>query len=67
MIFLGRICIDALEYEKAIIFFKKSLQYAWKIKDGETELRIYDLIGQCHYYLGNAESAQYYHNRYILG
>ncbi len=67
LIFMGKICMDVLEYEKAIIFFKKSLQYAWKNKDGQTELKIYDLLGQCYYYEGNSASAQYYHNRYILG
>lgn len=59
--------MEALQNNKAVTFFKKGLQYAWKIKDHEAELKLYDLIGQCLYYEGYAKKALYYHNRYILG
>jgi hypothetical protein len=30
---MGKIAMEINLYQKAIIFFKKSLQYAWKAKD----------------------------------
>ena len=33
---MGRIAIEILEYKKAIRFFKKGLQYAWKMKDTDS-------------------------------
>jgi tetratricopeptide (TPR) repeat protein len=34
--YLGKISMDINQYQKAIIFFKKALQYAWKTKDNES-------------------------------
>lgn len=42
-------------YKEAIVIFKKSLQYAWKVKDVETELLIYDYIGTALYYQGEVK------------
>lgn len=64
---MGKIALEILEYQKAIIFFKKALQYSWKMKDTESELRLYDWLGQTYYYEGQAGYALYYHNRYIQG
>ena len=47
---MGKIALEILEYRKSIIFFKKALQYSWKMKDTESELRLYDWLGQAYYY-----------------
>lgn len=65
--YLGRICMENFEHEKAMIFFKKALQYAWKIREQEAELKLYDYIGECLNFEGQCEIALYYHNRYIQG
>lgn len=64
---MGRIAMEHLEYEMAIKFFKKGLQYSWKMKETEAELRFYDWLGQAYYYQGEATHAHYYHTRYIQG
>ena len=37
------------------------------MRDTESELRLYDWLGQAYYYQGQAGYALYYHNRYIQG
>lgn len=59
--------MDINEYEKATIFFKKALQYAWRCKDHENQLKLYDLIGQSYHVRGSNKYALYYHNRAIQG
>jgi hypothetical protein len=44
-------------YNHAIILLKKGLQYAWKIKDEDKEIEIYDLIGKNHYLNGDINKA----------
>ena len=43
--------------EESLKIFKKALQYAWKLKDVETELKIYDFLGQIYYYEGSVKIA----------
>ena len=64
---MGKISTELLDYEKSIRFYKKALQYAWKTKDVDAELRMYDWLGQAFCNQGHATYALYYHNRYILG
>jgi len=64
---MGNICMDLKQYSFAIIIFKKALQYAWKIKNVELELLIYDHLGSAYYYEGVIKEAQYYHKRFTQG
>ena len=43
---------------------KKCLQYAWKTKNDNIELKVYENIGLSLYYQGYAQDAEYYHTRY---
>lgn len=43
--------------------FKKQLDLAWEIKDTASELDSYDNIGMQCFYMGNMQSAKYYHSR----
>ena len=53
------------KYDEALILFKKCLQYSWKIRNDNIELKIYENIGKSFYYQGYAHDADYYHTRYI--
>ena len=64
---MAKIALDIDMPEQSIKLFKKALQYAWKLKDTETQLKIYDFLGQIYYYSGSLKIAQYYHNRFIQG
>lgn len=44
---------------------KRALELAFKLKDGEMELRLYDLFGQQYFYLGDIDKALYFHNRMV--
>lgn len=36
-------------YNEAMIMYKKSLEYAWLIKDREAEIQVYERIGVIYY------------------
>lgn len=59
--------MDLKYYPEAIKIFKKALQYAWKTKNVQQELLLYDLLGSAYYYQGNIKEAQYYHKRFTQG
>ena len=61
---MGQVTLEAHLYAEAVVIFKKALQYAWKTKNHELELRIYDYMGYSYYYDGNQRESQYYHKRF---
>jgi hypothetical protein len=50
-----------------MLLFKKALQYAWKMRNQEAELHLYDLMGSTSYYEGNLKESHYYHRRFAQG
>lgn len=63
LIKLGQIVKHLKMYEDSLHFFKKALEYAWFNKQTEEELKIYDLMGQVYYYMGDIKRSEYYHER----
>lgn len=47
---MANICMEMKLYSEAIKVYKKALQYAWKTKDVNQEILIYDLMGSAYYY-----------------
>lgn len=38
--------IESRQYTKSLVYLKKMLRLAWKIKDEDNEIVAYDLIGK---------------------
>lgn len=55
------------DHLKAKNILKKVLQKAWINDNKELELKVYELLGYEHYYLGNIEKSKYYCERYQRG
>ncbi|CAI2358876.1 unnamed protein product [Moneuplotes crassus] len=56
------ICYQHLrDYPKAIVAFKKVLQYAWLHDSLEWEMQAYQNLATSYYYLRNLEKCRYYH------
>lgn len=64
---LAHIAMDLALYDSSMLFLKKSLQYAWKVKNIECELLLYDSMGSCMYHMGILRKATYFHNRFTHG
>jgi hypothetical protein len=64
---LGVIAVEMRAYPEAMVLFKKGLQYAWKMRDQEAELLLYDHMGNTSYYEGNLRDSHYYHRRFAQG
>jgi hypothetical protein len=47
---LGKLSLNSFFWEKALILFKKSLQYAWYVNNKELEINIYEKLGLSFYY-----------------
>ena len=47
---MAKVSLEFHAYRPSLTILKKSLQYAWNLKDQEAELKIYDLMGQIYYY-----------------
>ena len=54
-----------MDHNKAMQYFIKMLQCAWKINDSQSELKAYDLIGIQYFYLGQVSKAKFYHDKMI--
>lgn len=49
--------------KKALAFATKLLKLSWKLRNQDSELKSYDLIGKIMYYKENYELAHYFHKR----
>jgi predicted transcriptional regulator len=47
---MGKITLEYQGYRESFKIFMKALEYAWKLKDEDTELIIYDFIGKVYFY-----------------
>lgn len=58
-------CLKLLKkYDLCIRVLKKSLEYAWVLKNEEYESKIYEKIGIINFLLGDISKSNYYHARY---
>ena len=48
-----------------MLAFKSQMKIGWIHRIKEIELMSYDNIGMAYYYMGNLDSAKYYHNRMV--
>ena len=64
---MGSICIELKLFPEAIKVYKKALQYAWRVKNPQLELLLYDRLGNAYYNEGNLQEAHYYHKRFTQG
>ena len=60
---LANCCKILKKNTQALFLYKKALEYVWKIKDEETEAKIYDRIGMIYFHFGEIRKARYYHDR----
>lgn len=63
----GEVYENAKQYMNSLEKFTKALQYSWNCKDKYRELRIYDKIAICYYYLENMRMAEVFHQRMVDG
>ena len=60
---LANCCKILKRNNQALFLYKKALEYVWKIRDEETEAKIYDRIGMIYFHFGEIRKARYYHDR----
>lgn len=66
LIKIGECCKSLGIYSKALIFYRKSLKYAWLLNDTDSEWKIYDRISLVYYQINDLEKSSYYkHLLYI--
>ncbi|EAS03967.2 proteindeformylase family protein (macronuclear) [Tetrahymena thermophila SB210] len=51
----------------SIIYQIKVLRLSWLLQNENHELKAYDQLGKCYYYLGDLEKAYYYHEKMMIG
>ena len=54
-------------FEESIVWFKKQLELAWFENDHEAETMAYGSMSKSHFYLGDLDKANYYHDRMVRG
>ena len=64
---LARCYQELQNYRLSIFYYTKMLQTAWLLKSVDDELFIYDGLGVQHYYLGDLQKSEYYHDRAMKG
>lgn len=64
---MAGIAQEAKLYSESTVLLKKALQYAWKDRNAEVELQIYESIGTNFYLQGDIQTAKYYHMRFMQG
>ena len=57
---VGMILQHMKDYSRAIMCFKKMLQFAWVCESFEGEINAYELLSLQHFYLGDLERSQHY-------
>ena len=55
------------EYTMGVKCHKKQLEIAWMCNDEVNELRAYEMIGKCYFYLGEITKCKIYHDRSQFG
>ena len=65
--YLSKICREYHDFPTAIKMLKKALQYSWESANLTEEIEIYEEIGICYYYMGEIETAQFYHQKFVSG
>ena len=67
MMKIAECCKNLAMYEPALVFLKKSLQYAWDTCKEGREIKIYDALGSIHFHLGDIQRAAAYHEKSVKG
>lgn len=48
-------------YSKSLVYLKKMLRLAWKMRDEDSEIDIYDLIGKALVQIGEVDLSDFFH------
>lgn len=54
---------DAGSYSEALVCLKKMLRLAWKLRDEDSEIEIYDLLGKVLMLIGEIELSYFFHHK----
>ncbi|EAS07822.2 hypothetical protein TTHERM_00526530 (macronuclear) [Tetrahymena thermophila SB210] len=63
---IGDICIYQTKYSESLLFYKKSLQYAWYCNARDQEIDLYDKLGIAYYYLQELKKSSVFHQRSMV-
>ena len=55
------------EHRQAMQSLKLSLELAWKTNNTEDEIKVYDRLAMCWFYLGDLDKSKYYRYRQMQG
>ncbi|KAL4491275.1 hypothetical protein ABPG72_021661 [Tetrahymena utriculariae] len=64
---IGDVCIYQTKYSESLLFYKKSLQYAWYCNAKDQEIDLYDKLGIAYYYLQELKKSSVFHQRSMVG
>ncbi|KAL4442357.1 hypothetical protein ABPG74_005698 [Tetrahymena malaccensis] len=64
---IGQAYNQIQRHKLSIIYQIKVLRLSWLLQNENHELKAYDQLGKCYYYLGDLEKAYYYHEKMMIG